>query len=243
MKQMSFSSAEYAHKKKITRREKFLAEMNALVPWSRLLVALEPFCPKGLRGRPPVGVERMLRLYFIQQWYALADEALEDALYDSQALRDFVGIDLCRESVPDATTVLKFRRWLETHDLTRSLLTEMNAHLSERGLLMRQGTIVDATILAAPSSTKNADRTRDPEMHRTKKGNNWHFGMKAHIGVDADSGLVHTVYTTSANTADVSEVHHLLHGVETEVFADSGYVGASKRDELKECQANWNIAA
>ena len=242
MKQLSFASAEYASKKKVTRRERFLAEMNQLVPWTRLLTALEPYYPNGKRGRPPIGLERMLRLYFVQQWYALADEALEDALYDSQALREFVGIDLGREAVPDATTVLKFRRLLEAHDLTRRMLEEINAHLAEKGLLMRAGTIVDATILAAPSSTKNADGKRDPDMHQTKKGNDWHFGMKVHVGVDAASGLVHTLHTTPANTADVTEVHHLLHGEEREVFADAGYTGAQKRPELAQCKANWNIA-
>ena len=169
------------------------------------------------RGRPPVGLERMLRLYFLQQWYGLADEALEDALYDSQALRGFAGIDLSVAAVPEATTVLNFRHWLEQHDLTRALFDEVGAMLEERGVLMRQGTIVDATIIAAPPSTKNKSKTRDPEMHQTKKGNQWHFGMKAHIAVDADSGLVHTVTTTAANEADVEQVADLLHGKEQHV--------------------------
>ena len=174
MKQTSFASAEYAGKKRQTRRERFLAEMNAVVPWARLQALIEPHYPKsGKVGRPPIGVPRMLRMYFLQQWYTLADEALEDALYDSQAMREFVGIDLGRENVPDATTLLKFRRLLEQHDLTAAILAEVNAHLSERGLLMRQGTVVDATIIAAPSSTKNEDGKRDPEMHQTKKGNQW----------------------------------------------------------------------
>ena len=179
-RQGSFSQAEYAGKKKQTRRDKFLAEMEQVVPWARLVSRLRPFYPKGERGRPPVGLERMLRLYFLQQWYGLADEALEDALYDSQALRGFASIDL---TVPDATTVMNFRHWLEEHDLTKVLFDEVGAMLEERGLLMRQGTIVDATIIAAPPSTKNKKKARDPEMHQTKKGNQWHFGMKAHIGV------------------------------------------------------------
>jgi transposase, IS5 family len=192
MHQRSFASAEFALKKKRTRREVFLAEMERVVPWSRLEAVIEPLYPKSGRvGRQPIGVSRMLRMYCLQQWYGLADEALEDALYDSQALRDFVGIDLSRESVPDATTLLKFRRLLLEHDLTRALFEEINAHLAERGLLMRAGTIVDATIIAAPSSTKNSKGERDPDMHQAKKGNQWHFGMKAHIGVDAESGLVH----------------------------------------------------
>lgn len=169
-------------KKKQTRREKFLGEMERIVPWPRLIAVIEPLYPKSGRvGRQPIGVPRMLRMYCLQQWYGLADEALEDALYDSQALRDFVGIDLSREPVPDATTLLKFRRLLQDNDLTRALFDEINAHLAEQGLLVRAGTIVDATIIAAPSSTKNAQNTRDPEMHQTKKGNQWHFGMKAHV--------------------------------------------------------------
>jgi hypothetical protein len=176
-RQGSFLQAEYARKKKPTRRDKFLAEMEAVVPWARLVQRLEPFYPKGERGRPPIGLERMLRVYFVQQWYGLADEAVEDAFYDSQALRGFAGIELNRDPVPDATTVLHFRHWLEEHDLTKGLFDEVGAMLAERGLLMRQGTIVDATIIAAPASTKNKEKARDPEMHQTKKGNQWHFGM------------------------------------------------------------------
>src|SRR5205814_7665692 len=191
--QPSFAQAEFATKKKTTRREQFLTRMEALVPWTKLLAVIEPHYPKGERGRPPLGLERMLRVYFLQQWYGLADEALEDALYDSQALRGFAGVDLSVATVPDATTVLNFRHWLEEHDLTRALFDEIGAMLEERGLLMRQGTIVDATIIAAPPSTKNKSKARDPEMHQTKKGNQWHFGMKAHIGVDVASGGVHTL--------------------------------------------------
>jgi len=221
-RQGSFSQAEYAGKKKQTRRDKFLAEMEQVVPWARLVERLRPFYPKGERGRPPIGLERMLRIYFLQQWYGLADEALEDALYDSQALRGFAGIDLSLATVPDATTVLNFRHWLEEHDLTQALFDEVGVMLEERGLLMRQGTIVDATIIAAPPSTKNKSKARDPEMHQTKKGNQWHFGMKAHIGVDVASGVVHTVVGT--------------------VFADAGYTGADKRPELEDRDVDWNIA-
>jgi len=213
-RQASFSQAEYAGKKKQTRRDKFLAEMEQVVPWARLVARLQPFYPKGERGRPPVGLERMLRLYFLQQWYGLADEALEDALYDSQALRGFAGIDLAAVTVPDATTVMNFRHWLERHDLTKVLFDEVGATLEERGLLMRQGTIVDATIIAAPPSTKNKSKARDPEMHQTKKGNEWHFGMKAHIGVDVASGVVHTLTGTAANEADINQTAALLHGRE-----------------------------
>ena len=250
MKQTSFASAEYAGKKKTTRREKFLAEMNLVVPWTRLQALIEPHYPKsGKVGRPPIGVPRMLRMYFLQQWYTLADEALEDALYDSQAMREFIGIDLGRENVPDATTLLKFRRLLEQHDLTAAILAEVNRHLSERGLLMRQGTVVDATIIAAPSSTKNEDGKRDPEMHQAKKGNQWHFGMKMHSGVDAQSGLIHSVVCTAANEADVVHAHELLHGQETQVHGDSGYTGLDQRDEITSAQAegtlkdiDWRIA-
>ena len=251
MKQMSFSSAEYAGKKRRTRRERFLAEMNAVVPWARLQALIEPHYPKsGGVGRPPIGVARMLRMYFLQQWYTLADEALEDALYDSQAMREFVGIDLGRENVPDATTLLKFRRLLEQHDLTAAILAEVNAHLSERGLLMRQGTVVDATIIAAPSSTKNEDGKRDPEMHQTKKGNQWHFGMKMHTGVDTESGLIHSVVCTPANESDVAHAHELLHGQERQVHGDSGYAGVDNRQEIKSAQTqgrlrddiDWRIA-
>ena len=225
-RQCSFSQAEYAGKKKQTRRDKFLAEMEQVVPWARLVNRLRPFYPKGERGRPPVGLERMLRIYFLQQWYGLADEALEDALYDSQALRGFAAIDLSVTTVPDATTVLNFRHWLEEHDLTRALFDEVGAMLEERGLLMRQGTIVDATIIAAPPSTKNKGKARDPEMHQTKKGNQWHFGMKAHIGVDVASGVVHTVTGTAANEADINQTAALLHGQEEAVWIDLKAGGA-----------------
>ena len=232
MNQRSFASAEYAIKKKPTRREKFLADMERVVPWSRLIAVIEPLYPtSGRVGRQPVGVARMLRIYCLQQWYGLADEALEDALYDSQALRDFVGIDLSRESVPDATTLLKFRRLLLANDLTKALFEEINAHLAEQGLLMRAGTIMDATIIAAPSSTKNEGHARDPEMHQTKKGNQWHFGTKAHVGVDAQSGLVHTFVATAANAHDVTQADALLHGEEAAAFGDAGYRGVDKREE------------
>ena len=243
-RQISFAQNEFAGKKRTTRREKFLAEMEIVVPWARLVALIDPHYPKGERGRPPMGIERMLRIYFLQQWYGLADELLEETIYDSQAMRGFTGIDLSVESVPDATTLLKFRHLLETHKLTARILEEVNAHLSERRLLLREGTIVDATIIAAPSSTKNKERRRDPEMHQTKKGNAWHFGMKAHIGVDTHSGLVHTVTGTAANVADIAETHELLHGEEKHVFADAGYTGVEKREELaaKAGKVKWYVA-
>jgi IS5 family transposase len=241
MSQRSFASAEFALKKKRTRREKFLAEMERVVPWAKLIAVIEPAYPtSGRVGRQPMGVPTMLRMYLLQQWYGLADEALEDAIYDSQALRDFVGIDLSRESVPDATTLLKFRRLLEAGELTKKMFEEINTHLHQQGLLMRAGTIVDATIIAAPSSTKNASGERDPEMHQAKKGNQWHFGMKAHIAVDAESGIVHSVVTTAANVNDVTQAGALLHGQETDAFGDAGYRGVAKREEAQGPQ--WHIA-
>ena len=242
--QTSFSSAEFAAKKKTTRREKFLARMEEVIPWAKLLAVIAPFYPKGERGRPPVGLERMLRVYFLQQWYGLADEALEDALYDSQALQGFARLELAAEGVPDATTLLKFRRLLETHDLCKGLFSAINADLTARGLLLREGTLVDATLIAAPSSTKNQERQRDPEMHQTKKGNQWYFGMKAHIGADRDSKLVHTVVVTAANVADITKTSELLHGQEQQVHADAGYTGVEKRAEIValERKIDWQIA-
>lgn len=252
--QISFSQHEYTGKKKTTRRERFLAEMEQVVPWARLEAIIVPHYPAGKRGRPPVGVARMLRLYFLQQWYGLADEALEDALYDSHALRNFAGIDLGIESVPDATTLLKFRRLLETHDLTRRLLDEVSALLTEKKLLLREGTLIDATIIAAPPSTKNREGKRDPEMHQTKKGQQWYLpsavsaslrlGMKAHIGADDERGLVHTVEGTAANVSDISQAHALLHGDEQRAGGDAGYTGVEKRPEIiaLEREIDWRIA-
>ncbi len=190
----------------------------------------------------------MLRMYFVQQWYGLADEAVEDAIYDLQALRNFMGIDLSRQSVPDATTLMGFRHLLEANDLTKAMLVEVNVMLMERGLLMTQGTLVDATLIAAPSSTINKEHARDPEMHQAKKGNQWHFGMKAHIGVDKDSGLLHTLTTTAANVSDISQTPALLHGQENAVWADAGYVGVDKREDMQEALAGkeqtvqWHVA-
>jgi IS5 family transposase len=240
--QGSFSQAEYGAKKKQTRRDRFLAEMEQVVPWARLVERLRPLYPKGVRGRPPIGLERMLRIHFLQQWYGLADGAMEDALYDSQALRGFAGIDLTVTGVPEETTILNFRHWLEQHELSQVLFAEVSAMLEERGLLMRQGTIVDATIIAAPPSTKNKSKSRDPEMHQTRKGNQWHFGMKAQIGVDVASGVVHTVTGTAANEADINQTASLLHGQEEDVFADAGYTGADKRPEHEDRDVCWNIA-
>jgi IS5 family transposase len=244
-KQMSFAQAEYAGKKRTTRREKFLSEMDQVVPWARLVKVVEPYYPKGERGRPPVGIERMLRIYFVQHWYGLSDEALEDAIYDSQAMRTFAGIDLGVEDAPDATTLLHFRHLLEKHGLTKAIFEEVGAMLEEKKLLMREGTIVDATILAAPASTKNLKGERDPEMHQVKKGNQWYFGMKAHVGADAESGLVHTVVGTAANVADVTCAPALLHGEEKTGFGDAGYTGVEKRMDKEgkgSSEITWEVA-
>ena len=242
--QTTFAHAEFTAKKKQTRRERFLARREEVIPWAQLLAVIAPHYPKGERGRPPIGLERMLRAYFLQQWYALADEALEDALCDSQALQRFARIELDAEGVPDATTLLKFRRLRETHDLCKALFTAINADLAARGLLLREGTLVDATLIAAPSSTKNEQRARDPEMHQTKKGNQWYFGLKAHIGADRDSTLVHTVVVTAANGADITQTAQLLHGDETQVHADAGYTGVEKRPEIVALARplDWQIA-
>jgi len=244
--QPGFSELEFAGKRKQTRREKFLSSMEEVVPWDELTAALKPYYPEGKRGRPPIGLERMLRLYFLQQWYGLADEALEDAVYDSQAMRLFLGIHLCSDPVPDATTLLKFRHLLEENDLCATIFETINAHLEEQGMLLREGTLVDATIINAPSSTKNKDQSRDREMHQTKKGNQWYFGMKAHIGADRDSGMVHTVISTAANVSDISQTVDLLHGKETQVHADAGYVGVEKREEIQKAdpdgRLDWQIA-
>ena len=230
MNQRSFASVEYAMKKR-TRRERLLADMQRVVSWVRLIAAIEPLYPtSGRVGRQPIGVPGVLRMYCLQHWYGLADEALEYALYDRQTLRDFVGIDLSRESVPDATTLLKFSRLLLDNDLNKALFDVIYAHLAEQGLPTRVRTIVDATIIAAPSSTKNERNKRDPEMHQTKKGSAWHSGMKAHIGVDAQSGLVHTVITTAANVNDVTPPCALQHGQQAVTFGDARYRGVDKRE-------------
>jgi len=225
MKQLTLASVGFERYAKTTRRATFLSEMERVVPWAALCRLIEPFYPKPGNGRPPIGVERMLRLYFLQQWFNLSDPAVEEALYDSLAMRGFVGIDLGREPVPDETTVCRFRHLLEEHDLGRPLFEEVQRHLAEKGLKIATGTIVDATIINAPSSTKNADKARDPEMHQTKKGNQWYFGMKAHFGVDSRTKLIHAAVATPANVADSRVLPELLHGRETRVWGDQAYRG------------------
>lgn len=238
MSQISFADAEQAGKRKKTRREIFLAEMELVVPWKALLKVIQPHYPVAGRGRRPYELESMLRVHLMQNWFALSDPAMEEALYEIASLRTFAGLDL--QAIPDETTILNFRHMLEASDLAEDIFKQVNVHLAKKGLLLKRGSIVDATIIAAPSSTKNKTGERDPEMHQTKKGNQWHFGMKAHIAVDADSGLVHTVTTTAANEADVEQVADLLHGRESAVWADSGYRGAQTRVKRA---VDWYIAA
>ena len=216
-------SAGFERYRKPTRHDEFLATMNAIVPWTALCEVIQPHYPKGVGGRPPIGLERMLRIHFIQHWFNLADEACEEALYDSASLRRFVGIDLGREPVPDATTMLKFRRLLNENKLGEQLFAKVGEVLQRSGFKLKTGTIVDATIIGAPSSTKNADKARDPEMHQTKKGQQWYFGMKLHIGVDSQSGLAHSAVVTAANVHDKHPLPDLLHGNEQRVYGDSAY--------------------
>jgi IS5 family transposase len=232
MKQMTLSASGFDRYAKTTRRAAFLAEMERVVPWSELCALIEPFYPKAGNGRPPIGLERMLRIYFLQQWFNLSDPAVEEALYDSLAMRSFVGIDLGREPVPDETTACKFRHLLEKHEIGRQLFEQVHVHLEKQGIKVSRGTIVDATIISAPSSTKNAAGERDPDMHQTKKGKQWYFGMKAHIGVDSKTKVIHAVVATAANVADSTILPDLLHGEETRVWGDQAYKG--KTDVIRE---------
>jgi IS5 family transposase len=226
MRQLTLAQqAEFQRYSKKTRREQFLDEMEAVMPWAELLALVEPHYPKGEQGRKPVGLSIMLRVYFLQQWFALSDPAAEDALYESAPMRRFVGIDLGRAPAPDETTILHFRHLLEAQDLCGQMLDTVNLYLADRGIRITTGTIVDATIIHAPSSTKNEKKERDPEMHQTRKGNQWYFGMKAHIGVDSKEGIVHSVCSTAASVSDVHMLPELLHGDEKKVWGDAGYQG------------------
>ena len=229
--QSTFSDIEYLNRKRISKREEFLDAMNEIVPWGRWIALIKPYYPSGKRGRPTRGIETMLRMYLLQDWFSLSDEGIEDAIYDSYCMRKFMGLDFLTETIPDATTLLKFRHLLEKHNLGKAIFDDVNAALEQAGLIMRGGTIVDATLIAAPSSTKNEKGERDPEMHQTKKGNQWYFGMKVHIGVDAGTGCVHTVTATAANVHDVDEVPNLLRPDDEVMYGDSGYLGAEKRAE------------
>ena len=240
MKQTSFGDAEFSNKGKKTRREVFLGEMEQVVPWKSLRNLIEPFYPVAGRGRHPYPLDTMLRVHLMQNWFGLSDPAMEEALYEVASMRAFAELSLTRP-IPDETTILNFRRLIETNELAPEILARVNGHLARKGLMLKRGTIVDATIISAPSSTKNAQRERDPEMHSTKKGEQWYFGMKAHIGVDADSGLVHTVTTTAAHETDINQAEELLHGKEEVAHADAGYTGADKRIERRGLK--WEIAA
>ncbi len=226
---------------KRTRKREFLDEMNRVVPWTALVALVTPHAPAGRRGRPPFPVETMLRIHFMQQWFGLSDPAMEEALFDVPLYREFAGLDNGNVRLPGESTILRFRHLLETHKLAGPMLATVNDVLRDKGLMLRIGTVVDATLISAPSSTKNDSGQRDPKMHQTKKGNQWYFGMKAHIGVDAQSGLVHTVKGTAANVNDVIEANGLLHGEETNVFADAGYQGAHKRPDAK-AGVTWHVA-
>jgi IS5 family transposase len=224
-----------------TRKAVFLDEMNLVVPWAELLSLIAPHAPRAKTGRPPFELVTMLRIHFLQQWFGLSDLAMEEALFETALYREFVGLSSV-ERIPDRVSILRFRHLLEEHQLAPQMLAVVNATLADKGLMLKQGTVVDATLIAAPSSTKNSSGERDPQMHKTKKGNQWHFGMKAHIGVDADSGLVHTVVGTAANVNDVTQASALVHGEETDVFADAGYQGVAKREEVQGIEANWHVA-
>jgi len=225
MQQMTLATGTFEPYRKATRREIFLSEMDRVVPWAELCALIEPVYPKAGNGRPPIGLERMLRIYFLQQWFNLSDPGVEEALNDSVAMARFAGLDLGAAAVPDETTICKFRHRLEAHDLGTRLFEEVLAYLEAQGLRISRGTIVDATIINAPSSTKNASKSRDPDMHQTRKGQQWYFGMKAHVGVDSRSKLIHSVVATAANVADSTVLPDLLHGDETRVWGDQAYRG------------------
>ena len=231
------------HKK--TRKEVFLEEMNKVVPWHALVALIQPHARgahQALGGRPPFAVETMLRIHFLQQWFNLSDPAMEEALYDTPVFASFARLDSGITAMPDESTILRFRHLLETHQLGLQILAQVNAILTDKNLLLCQGTVVDATLIAAPSSTKNSTGERDPQMHQSKKGNQWHFGMKCHIGADSSSGLVHTVVSTPGNESDVVHAHKLLHGQETDALGDSGYQGVHKRPESQGSPVTWHIA-
>ena len=232
MTQMSFSDMEYSCRKRTTKRDEFLGIMEDIIPWDEWVEYIRPYYPDGKRGRPVKGIEKMLRMYLLQIWFNLSDEGVEDAIYDSYAMRKFMGINFMDEQVPDATTLLKFRHLIEENKIGEQLFRAINYVLEQAGCMMKGGTIVDATIINAPSSTKNAEGKRDPEMHQTKKGNEWRFGMKCHIGVDAGSGLVHSITATAASVHDITEASKLIREDDEIVYGDSGYLGIEKREEI-----------
>jgi IS5 family transposase len=238
--QTSFAGLAWSTKGKVTRRERFLQEMDAVIPWKRLISLIEPHYKKPGRGRRPMDLETMLRIYFLQHWFDLSDPAAEDAIYDSESMRRFARVELGEDTVPDESTILRFRHLLEEYDLTKAIFAEIGALLQEKGLLLKQGTIVDATIISAPSSTKNRSRSRDPEMRQTKKGNVWHFGMKVHVGTDK-RGIVHSLVTTDAAQADVNQLPDLVHGEESELYGDGAYWNESDRRSFGEVGVRYRV--
>ena len=241
MSQLSFSDAEGQAKRKQTRREKFLAEMDKLLPWSEMATPISRYYSKSLTGRKPFPLSAMLRIHCMQLFYNLSDPAMEDILYEVESMRRFAGISI--DTVPDETTILNFRHLLERHGLGQKLFRKINKHLEKKGLSFKEGTIVDATIISAPTSTKNQQGKRDPDMHQTRKGNEWHFGMKMHIGVDDTLGVIHSIETTAANAHDITQTTRLLNGKERRVWGDAGYLGIEKRDETQQLDVDWFIAA
>lgn len=237
----SFASLAYDNKKKKTRREKFLEEMDQVIPWEELLKIVKKYYPKAGNGRQPMPVERMLRIYFMQQWYSLSDPAMEDSLYDSESMRRFARIDLEADVIPDETTILNFRHLLEEHHLTEGIFEKAKRYLSDKGLMLHEGTIVDATIINAPSSTKNRAQARDPEMKQTRKGNQWYFGMKAHVGTDTRRGLAHSVVVTHAAVHDSQVMEELLHGEEKAIYGDKAYANVKKSQEFESRGIQWHI--
>jgi len=241
MKALSFASLSYESKKKKTRREQFLAEMDQVIPWEAMLKFISPYYPKAGNGRKPMPLEVMLRIYFMQQWYGLSDPAMEDALYDIESMRRFAGLDLQMDDIPDETTILHFRHLLEKHKLTEKLFEQTRRYLTDKGMMVREGTIVDATILNAPSSTKNRDNSRDKEMKQTKKGNQWYFGMKAHVGTDTGKGLVHSIVVTDAAVHDSKVMDKLLHGEEKAVYGDKAYAGEDRQRDCESRGIEWCV--
>ena len=241
MSQPTFAALAYTNKKKKTRREKFLEEMAQVVPWASLLRVIESHYPKAGNGRPPLGLEKMLRIYFMQQWFNLSDPAMEDALYDIESLRRFAGIELGQDEVPDETTILNFRHLLERHELTKQLFVQVREYLEERGLLLRTGTIVDATIIAAPRSRKNASGQQDPEMSSTRKGTDWFFGLKLHVGTDTGHGLAHKAAVTTAKVHDSHMLPALLHGQEQMLYGDTAYVNRGRKRHYEQLGIGWRV--
>ena len=241
MAQMTLSDLEYSNRKRTTKREQFLQMMDKIVPWDQWVEIIRPYYPNGKRGRPTRGIETMLRMYLMQNWFNLSDEGIEDAIYDSYAMRTFMHIDFMNQQVPDATTLLKFRHLLEENKIGEKIFADVNQRLDNAGLIMHGGTIVDATIIASTPSTKNKEKKRDPEMHQVKKGNQWYYGMKVHAGVDAGTGYIHTITGTAANVHDIEETHNLIREDDDVVYGDSGYLGIEQHDEIRNDEHLRNV--